>query len=291
MPLINKNIKLKVFTFVNDYFPPVLSELFIKLLVVLDFYIFSSKYKSIVALNKRHRGRAKSDTAFLIATGPSLKEVELGLLKGKDCFTVSNAVLHPEINDLNVLAHFVAPYHEPLIKSNFINWLHTIDKKLSKNTEVFMSCQSYSDYLENTLFANRNVSFLFTSKVFLGSGLDLCRPILSPQSIPILALPVLAYMGYKNIVLLGCDHTILRDYGGSVNNFYSSTSDPRSNATTGDNWKAGIIAHLRNALNLFEQYRCISTELNKNGIKIYNASNDSWLDFVEPISFHDSLKL
>ena len=45
-----------------------------------------------------------------------------------------------------------------------------------------------------------------------GDGVDIMKPVLAPQTGPIMALPVLLYMGYSEIYLLGCDHTEMRDY-------------------------------------------------------------------------------
>jgi len=97
-------------------------------------------------------------------------------------------------------------------------------------------------------------------------------------------LPVLHYMGYKRVFLLGCDHNILKNYGGVVENFYDVSQDSRSNATTGDNWQAGIIRHLENALEVFNQYKFYESIYQKSGMKIYNTSATGWLDFLEYVS-------
>ena len=76
---------------------------------------------------------------------------------------------------------------------------------------------------------------------------------MGPQTGPLMILPVLLYMGYKEIFLVGCDHTVLRDYRKTINNFYNNQSDIRVNATDENSWD-GIIDSHKQSMNVFVQY-------------------------------------
>ena len=91
-------------------------------------------------------------------------------------------------------------------------------------------------------------------------------------------LPILIMMGYKNIFLCGCDHTVLRDYGGIVKNFYKPEKDIRSNATNDERWSSGILHHLDNMIKIIMQYRRYKIIAIKHSTNIYNLSNDTWLE-------------
>lgn len=89
-------------------------------------------------------------------------------------------------------------------------------------------------------------------------------------------LPVLIYMGYNEIYLLGCDHTVLRDYGKPVTNFYPAEKDIRKFETKSDDWES-ILETLECYKRVFTQYRFYKKIADKNNIKIINLSQDSWL--------------
>ena len=126
--------------------------------------------------------------------------------------------------------------------------------------------------------------YAFQKSVF-GFSPNITRPVLAPQSSPIMTLAMIYAMGYQRVFLLGCDHNILKDYGGVVSNFYSPEKDMRKNATSGNNWEAGIISHLGFAKNVFLQYRYYQKVFDRSDRKIYNTSADGWLDFIEYYDF------
>ena len=115
-----------------------------------------------------------------------------------------------------------------------------------------------------------------------GDGVDITKPVLAPQTGPLMALPVLLYMGYSEIYLLGCDHTTLRDFKKTVNNFYEPSRDVRKTGlNTNDVWYEGIIDNLCNSANVFRQYMFYKKIFRNRDVKIVNLSQDSWLDLFE----------
>ena len=65
---------------------------------------------------------------------------------------------------------------------------------------------------EYNFFENCEVYYLYFSQSACSRKVDLTKSVLSPQTGPLMIIPVLIYMGYEKIYLLGCDHTVLRDY-------------------------------------------------------------------------------
>lgn len=238
--------------------------------------------KHLLAKNSTLKNTASGRRAFLIAAGPSLKQEDLSVLAGEDCFALSNVYLHEQIGRINPRFHFFAPYHEPLTLESYVNWLASADNVLQPNTGIFLGESTFDIVTRYKLFQNRSVHYLYLSGSPPSNSTDITGPVLSPQTAPMMVLPVLAYMGYKEIYLLGCDHTDLRDYKKTVNYFYEPSRDVRKCVNSVTNvWYGGIVDNLSNTINVFRQYAYYKSVLNASGIKVVNLSRDSWLDLFE----------
>lgn len=255
----------------------------------LFFYCKYLKYdKSILNNNKKLIEIRKNERAFILATGPSIKKENLKLLAGEDCFSVSNFYLHEDLNIINPKLHFFAPYHEPLILENYVDWLRQADKQLPVNTKIVLGHSTQSIVKENNLFPNREVFYIYLSPTN-SNNINITKRIKSPQTGPIMIIPVLIYMGYKEIYLLGCDHNVLKDYRNEVKNFYEPKCDIRKNATDKTGW-LDIISEIKSTLNVFLQYDKYRLIARKYKVDIYNLSNDSWLEVFVRGDLNDVLQ-
>jgi len=234
--------------------------------------------KELLAKNINHKNEGRGKRAFLLATGPSIKNENLKVLAGEDCFSLSNFFLHEDIKTVNPKFHFFPPYHEPLILENYIEWLHKGDQELPTETKIFLGHSVYEIVRECNLFANREVYYLYLSESANSRKVDLTKLVLRPQSGPLMILPVLIYMGYEKIYLLGCDHTVLRDFKKAITHFYNSDKDPRINASDASTWGNIVLEH-KASLNVFMQYDFYEKMIEQNeNISVINLSSDSWLD-------------
>lgn len=279
--------KRKIKKITEKYFPPFLLDFFITIIFYFKYLFFSEK--KILKNNKKLKNSGSNKRAFLLATGPSIKRQNLKLLAGEDCYSVSNFFLHDDINIVNPKIHFFAPYHEPLVLENYVNWLIQADKTLPKDTKIFLGHTTKKIVDKFSLFSNREVFYIYLTKVKPNKlfSIDLTGPIMGPQTGPLMILPVLLYMGYKEIFLVGCDHTVLRDYRKTINNFYNNQSDIRVNATDENSWH-GIIDSHKQSMNVFVQYEMYKKIAESKNIKIINLSDDSWVDFFEKRDFNNS---
>lgn len=242
----------------------------------IDYYNIKEE-KNILNKNRTYKNLGVNKRAFLLATGPSIKLENIAKLKGEDCYTLSNFFLHRDLETICPKIHFFAPYHKPLIFENYIEWLKTADNKLPKSTNIFLDISNKRFIEDFKIFKNREVYYLKLSDKPIANDVDLTLDVLRPQTSPIMILSVLTYMGYEKIYLLGCDHTVLRDYGKVTSNFYGKGEDMRVNSTSGKAW-FGIIEYLEATKNMFLQYKFYKNMIYNKKISIINLSQDSWLD-------------
>lgn len=238
-------------------------------------------HKDILLKNKSLHGAATQSRGFILATGPSLKKEDLKTLAGQDCFSVSNFFLHPDLQSVRPKIHAFAPYHEPLIESNYLDWLKKSDDVLPPETRIVLGLSEFERVQKAQIFKNREVFYLYLDLFPSRSKLDLTRPILKPLTGPMMLVPVLIAMGYQEIGLLGCDHTALRNYNQTIEHFYEKGQDPRKNASDAASWtQKDIREELFYTREMFQQYHFYLTNFCKGKIRLVNLSQDSWLDFI-----------
>lgn len=239
-----------------------------------------------LSLNKELKNIGNGKRAFLLATGPSIKEQDLSLLAGEDCFSVSNFFLHKDIRIIKPKLHFFAPYHKPLVLDNFIDNWRNADNQLPKDTNIVLGVSSRKMVEDYNLFSQRKIYYLdFRSLKHI--RIDIEKAILNPQTGTMMIMPVLGYMGYSKINLIGCDMNMLKDYGKCVENFYDR--DPRKNATDKGRW-TGIIDEMEADLTMMKQYKLYYDYFNKIGVTIQNLSPISWIDFVPKGNYYEEMR-
>lgn len=245
-----------------------------------------SNYNPLLIKNEELCNTANKNSCYMLATGPSINNQDLTKLAGRDCFSISNFFLHKDIGIIKPKFHFFAPYHEPLILENFIDWLNMADKKLPKETNIILGVADYDKVQKYNLFPNRKIYYLeFVDTWDINT--DIKKPVMGPQTGPIMILPVLDYMGYKEINMIGQDMTRLKDYKGTTQNFY--TNDPRKNATDGAGWE-DIIVELKRTCKMFEQFQAYYNYFISKGIKVFNLSPISWISFIPKKDFNIAME-
>ncbi|MDC1254332.1 hypothetical protein N8Z35_05280, partial [Pelagibacteraceae bacterium] len=205
----------------------------------------------------------------------------LKLLKGEDCFTVSNAFLLKEIKLINPILHFFTPYHLPITKRSFYNWLLKSDKELPKKTDIMMSYDDRS-FKNKNLYNCRNVYFLKISRKITKFHCNITKPVPKFQTGSLMVLNVLLSMGYKKIYILGCDHNQLKNFNSQIDNFYKENRDVRltKSSKLNQNWRK-FDEELSASLLAYNQYKEINKIAKQKNVKIINLSKESWIDLFE----------
>jgi hypothetical protein len=263
----------------TDYIPPFLSRNLFDLVAYIKFFLYPQKES--LRKNCELQNYGKNKKAFVLATGPSLKLENLKLLQGQDCFSVSNFFLHDDISIVQPKFHFFVPYNdnESFSLETYVNWLQQADKHLPESTKIVLGHSTKNLVKDYSLFPNREVFYLYVASLRNQKlrNIDLTGLLPFPRTGPLMILPVLIYMGYSEIYLLGCDATWLRDCGkNSVQNFYSADKDIRKNIIPNKLNVTIQASNLCRVIDLFRKYGEFM-DRKKQG-KIINLSKDTWID-------------
>ncbi len=258
----------------KEWLPPIAYRSLCGLACKLKF--LSYPHKELLRKNLELKGLGKGKRAFLLATGPSIKQENLKLLAGEDCFSISNFFLHQDIQLINPVFQGFAPYHKEMILETYIENLQQADRALPPRTKIVLGHQSHDMVQQFGLFAGREVYYLYLAPYVSGRQIDLLRPVLGLQTGSILLLPLMIYMGYERIYLLGCDNNRLRDYQKINTNFYRPELDVRKDFES--IWIHGIETEFRLNLKIIEQYKHYQNIISGTSTSIINLSVDSWIE-------------
>jgi hypothetical protein len=221
-------------------------------------------------------------TCFILACGPSINEMDLSRLNGKDCISVSNFFVHPIFNELKPKFHVFAPIHEPITDEQFINWLKDYELKSLFNQKVFCHIDFYSKIKNNKILTNKEVVFygVNNSNINDFNNFSLTDDFPTYQTVVHLAIYIAISLGYKEINLLGVDHSWLFNFGKTVH-FYSEEQSALFTSNYNEHELTDLEDQFKNHQRLWYIYKLIKNYCSNNNIKIFNCTPNSFLDVFE----------
>lgn len=258
--------------------------------------------RRIVEKNSRFRNSHLGERCFILATGPSIKEQDLTVLKGELCIAVSHFFLHKDLDVVSPKYHVLAPYHPPFgfddIRTVFAGM-----KKYYKNKpmvfcghrpyeySIYNFLQKHPEYKdENNFFLDYSLSSILDEENYNKEECwDICKKPFEIRSVIYSAIQVAFYMGCKEIYLLGCDHDYLNDTQRVSNHHFYREEDGTSDvanlsAFTTERWFGEY--HTR-----WRDYRLINTYLTQKGCSIFNATKGGMLDVFPRVDFTEMFKV
>ena len=250
----------------------------------------TSEKLAVLQRNRALRNRHAGERCFILATGPSIREQDLTLLQGEICFAVSNFFVHPDFATIQPRYYCVAGYHEPITEAAWIEWLREMEAATGAAT-MFFSLNDRERTEHNGLFRGRQVHYLqfgASRDGILRRGIDLARPVLGPQSVPVMALEIAIYMGFRHIYLLGCDHDWILHLHTSTH-FYEESQHAlvrQGYNEWSDAPRAGYLERqCQHLISLWQQYKVIQSIAQAKSIRIFNATEGGLLDVFPRIRY------
>ncbi len=249
-----------------------------------------------VSLKNKHKG----ERCFILATGPSVKKQDLSGLEGELCVAVSHFFLHRDIKTISPRYHVLAPYHPPFNFDDLQKVFSGFEQAYSDETTYVFGHRPYEfsicDFLKmypehvktRTYFIDySNSPPLDDQNHLLASTWDIGKKPFETRTVIYSAIQLAAYMGCKEIYLLGCDHDYLHDTKRVTNHHFYPEKEGVSDvdhlsAFTTERWFEEY--YLR-----WKQYRLMREYLKSIGCEIYNSTHGGMLDVFPRLPLHEVL--
>lgn len=257
-----------------------------------------SEMRGMAERNAIFKNKHAGERCFVLATGPSVKEQDLKILKGELCIGVSHFFLHKDIEIISPRYHVLAPYHAPFDFDDLKIVFEGFNKFYGDETTYFFGHRPYEysiyDFLKkfpqyqkkNTFYLDYSFSQTLDETNFANEDFwDLTKKPFEIRSVIYCAMQIAFYMGCKEIYLIGCDHDYLNDIKRVTNHhFYreeDGTSDVKNlSAFTTEQW-------FKEYYTRWQNYRLIRDYAKQNGCQIFNATNGGMLDVFPRANLSD----
>lgn len=218
-------------------------------------------------------------TCYILATGPSIKEMDLSPLVDKDCISVSNFFVHNLYTTIKPKYHLFAPWHEPITDEQYSAWIMDYAKNTTFQQTLCLGINEKRFLESSNLPINEfNIFYRLSDQMpetFETITLDKSLPKI--QTVVHIAIYHAIALGYKDICLLGIDHNWLLNIGKS-NHFYEEKQHEFVRRGYSEWGETDMEYQLAANLRLWQVYKSIRKYSEKNGINIYNCTPNSLLD-------------
>lgn len=235
-----------------------------------------------LAENRELAGLHAGRRCFILGNGPSVKGLDLSRLQGENVITVSNGYLHSDFDKFQSRYHCVPQITYGLMTpEDVVRWFEEMHSHLG-GAELFLSSTEAELVRKHNLFSGRTVRYLMLGESFDERPsveiVDISKPVPRVDSVPVMALMIAMYVGFKEIILLGVDHDryLSTPYQYAFELKVQKGKDLTVNAD-------GTPARNRHddfqqAARLWRQYRAIANIAKANDIRIFNSTPGGALD-------------
>lgn len=271
--------------------PPGIQEIFQRMIYLYGTRL-TSQERNLLSRNKQFYNIHKGKRCFILATGPSIKKQDLSCLEGEICIAVSNFFVHPEYSKIKPKYYCIAPYHLPITEDAWQTWMDEIADHLG-NTQLFFALADFERNHRDGRFKEKDVYYLgFCEqwKYQLKRELDITKNIPAPASVPITALMLAIYMGFKEIYLVGCDHDWILHINESKH-FYEEKSHALNRHGYNEWSDEDFSSHCLSYVTLWDAYKNVVRLSKKQPTHIFNATPESLLDIFPRVSLEKITEL
>jgi hypothetical protein len=174
---------------------------------ILLYLFYKNNYK-LIANTKKIKNRHSGQRCFILFTGTSVKNFDFNLIKNEKVIASGMAFLHKNFNESNTVAYFNPAPWEPrsLLHLDFIS--SCIYKNTHKGCDIFFDASAYP-YINQITSSRINDTYFVSNKGNYTSASDIEIDLHEFNNIQegslSLGLGISAYLGFKEIYLLGQD--------------------------------------------------------------------------------------
>ena len=260
--------------------------------------------KEALTQNKEFNNKYQGGRCFILGNGPSLKNVNFSLLRDEYTFTVNQLPRNPQFPDLNTNFHVWADQRFFHIDENKPEDIELLNIMKAVNTDGNKPVVFYK-------YAAKNMIEHFDLKKFLNirfwdqagyevsmipnSYIDFTKLVPGFSTVIHYVICLAVYMGFKDIVLLGCDCTGIIStaqsrlgYGEKSTYGYQITENEKKRLEA-----MQALSSFRNEMlwqvNMFDCYAILDQYCKNHGARLRNATNPTLLETVERVSLDEVL--
>ena len=231
------------------------------------------KYKKIIKRNQDLKDKCKGETCYILGNGPSIKNLDISLLKGKHTFAVNGFYESPLYDQLRPEIYCVYD------KFEFAKRRDSLQKMVDMNDRgmLFLFNRRAIGKIQN----DKNCYYVYSN--ILPTNHNNCYDLTKDANtfINVLGFCVMCaiYMGFNRIVLLGNDFS--RFTSRNQHHFYDVDKHIER--------KESMFQELQGNAIAINQHELLYRYCKERGIEIVNATQNSLMDVYTIVNLNDYL--
>jgi len=170
------------------------------------------------------------ERCFVVGTGPSINNQDLTLLKNDFVIGVSGLFQHKDIDSLSPEYYVLPPvfrgHGENFDENDFISMLQDMDASLDSSTVLFLDVYDKKYIEKYNIFRKKTIKWLNYLPWRRGVSIGEIKLLEMPSIVSVseVAIQIAIYLGFKEIYLLGFDHSwqtgIFNHFNDDYNKYY-----------------------------------------------------------------------
>ena len=243
--------------------------------------------RQLLRLNEKLRNRHEGMRCFVIGNGRSIRFQDLSHLANEITF-VMNAFWKHEIVRVWQPTYYVLS--DPILfdRSDSVKEFFADLKARVQRTTFIVPLRQKTTIETDDLLPVASTHFVAFTGEFAGSltehTIDLAGMVPGIETVAQLALMAAIYMGCSPIYLIGLDHNWLADRETADYNFYQGKTLQNHPLVTGRSMFPYDV-DMEAMLKVWKLYRKLKVFAEQQGIEIFNATEGSYLDVFERVSY------
>jgi hypothetical protein len=258
------------------------------------------KYYELISKNIELKDIHKGKRCFILGSGPSIEKEDLKVLKNEIVFALNNFYVHEDFAEImsgDVEKYYMtAPTHPPQTEDEWKRWFEDMEKHMPKDTKMLFGLNSYGGNIKYIfekygIFKGHKIHWYFAGVnltkgyIFDEKDVDFSNPIWSASTVSTYALLLAAYMGFKEIYLLGVDHNYICLQKEESYRFYRSAVHQENEH---GRMKLKKSVEFEGTAKVFLEKELIADNCLES--TIFNCSEDSLLNMFEKKSLGEVIK-
>lgn len=268
-------------------------------------YINKNKeLKGLLLENKMFKDQYKGKRCFVLGNGPSLKSIDFSLLENEYTFTTNMLPKNPDFSKLKTNFHVWSDYRFFIIDKNKPEDMEIVSTMKSVNTDgnepiVFYDYEARKMISEFELDKYLNIHYFSSVGIdmdkIIKADIDFTRLVPGFATVIHYIICLAVYMGFEEIVLLGCDCTGIittakarlkqADEGMYAYSIDEKEKKRIENAQKYTSFKDEVYWYYC----LLDHYKKLNDYCKKNNVRLVNATVPTLLEDVEHIDLNDCL--
>ncbi len=256
--------------------------------------------------NIQYKNAYKGKRCFIMGNGPSVKEINLELLKDEYVFGVNQVMGMPNWEKANI--NFWV-----CIDGDFLGLWTNADlrffdemKKLPQNVQAFVPVEAKRNMEKHGIQKNIHINYVNFKLQYINldqfvqmQDIDMCKFIIQPYNVVIACINIAIYMGFSEIYLLGCNQTVLLNelsnyiYENEKNmeEMHCITQNDISESITLKRMKdKGIYFEIKTQLVQLTQFKIMADYCKRNHIILKNISNPTLIESIDKIDLEQVME-